>query len=222
MWICGIALLRVAPFAEMVKHGIAALRKPAITEMWKGDLRLPPLMICAGYLAGQASDRWNRSILPMQGIGKTPVNIHCIVMLGKLPGCHVRETCVSGASWKPVGCWWRRARSRRLACGAAGQTPARQWRWSCLKAWDNAAERWRGPWLGTFLVIYVAESDLVIQIQRRLGRDGNRSKMAEGMNSQRAEGDPLRQQVLMLILLMGRAVSSLPGGERLSTNDPPR
>jgi hypothetical protein len=64
MWLCGIALPRVAPFAEMVKHRFAAMRKAANAEMWKGDLPLPVPMICAGYLAGQASDRWNRSIPP--------------------------------------------------------------------------------------------------------------------------------------------------------------
>jgi hypothetical protein len=37
MRLCGIAILRVAPFAGMVKHGFAALRGIVTAEVRKGD-----------------------------------------------------------------------------------------------------------------------------------------------------------------------------------------
>jgi len=153
MRLCGIALLRVAPFAEMVKHGFAAMRKAANAEMWQVALPLPVPLICAGYLAGQAADRWNRSILPMQSIGKKPVNLDCLVCLAKLPGCHVGETCVSAGSWKAVACRWQQ--------GMAGCAIPSAWSRSCranprppmavvaLGRWDNAAKHRRPPAFGT-------------------------------------------------------------------------
>ena len=188
MRLCEIALFCVAPFAEMVKHGVAAMRKPAITEMWKGDLPVPVRMICAGYLAGQASDRWNRSILPMQGIGKTPVNLDCLVCLAKLPGCHVRETCVSAGSWRAVACRWRQ--------GMAGCAIPSAWSRNCranprppmavvaLGRWDNAAKHRRPPAFGTVRASGLAVGDS--------GRDG-RSRLEPEETHGRAAGqrDPM-------------------------------
>jgi len=75
--------------------------RPGGTEKLQGGPSCNPLM-AFGAIVGNPGG-WNGSIWLMQSIGKTPgEQVDCIVMLGKLPGCHVRETCVPVAPWKPV------------------------------------------------------------------------------------------------------------------------
>lgn len=94
--------------------------------MWKDAFLLPIALMYASKLAGQASDRWNGSILPMPSIGKTPVQNECIVMTAKLPGCHVRKRAflwMRGRQWGAGGgSWWRGVRSLPDA-GAPGRQP---------------------------------------------------------------------------------------------------
>jgi hypothetical protein len=66
MRLCGIAILRVSSFPEMVKHRFAGMQK----YRNPGTRFYGP---CARqFLAFGA--RWNRSILPMQCIGEMPVS----------------------------------------------------------------------------------------------------------------------------------------------------
>src|SRR5579884_1391654 len=130
----------------------------------EGDLLLPVPLICAGYLAGQASDRWNRSILPMQSIGKTPVNLDCLVCLAKLPGCHVGETCVSACSWKAVACRWQQgmagcaipsARSR--SCRANPRPPMAV---VALSKWGQCSRKPADTGVRSLLLFSVAGRDV--------------------------------------------------------------